>query len=70
MADVEVYQGALFPRLRLKKRKLLLLSRQLMAFLNLGRVSARKIDLDMMPDHVKRDIGLVDGRGPRYEDDR
>jgi hypothetical protein len=28
-----------------------------------------KLDLDDMPDRVKRDMGFLDGREPRYEDD-
>ena len=28
------------------------------------------LDLDTVPDRVKRDLGFLDGRGPRYEDDR
>jgi hypothetical protein len=29
-----------------------------------------RLDLDEMPDRLKRDLGFLDGRGPRYEDDR
>jgi hypothetical protein len=29
-----------------------------------------KLDLEVMPDRVKRDLGFLDGREPRYEDDR
>ncbi|NLS04376.1 hypothetical protein HGP14_13545 [Rhizobium sp. P32RR-XVIII] len=28
-----------------------------------------RIDLDSMPDRVKRDLGFLDGRDPRYEDE-
>lgn len=28
------------------------------------------IDFETMPDHVKRDLGFLDGRDPRYDDDR
>lgn len=33
-----------------------------------GPVSAR-VDLDELPDRVKRDLGFLDGREPYYEDD-
>ncbi|WFU07840.1 hypothetical protein QA646_10960 [Rhizobium sp. CB3090] len=29
-----------------------------------------RLDLDEMPDRLKRDLGFLDGREPRYEDDR
>ncbi|MFS8044193.1 hypothetical protein [Rhizobium sp. BR 314] len=29
-----------------------------------------ELDLDEVPDRVKRDIGFLDGREPRYEDGR
>ncbi|MBB6484204.1 hypothetical protein GGD46_001470 [Rhizobium lusitanum] len=29
-----------------------------------------ELDLDEVPDRVKRDIGFLDGREPRYEDSR
>jgi len=29
-----------------------------------------ELDLDEVPDRVKRDIGFLDGREPRYEDNR
>lgn len=28
------------------------------------------LDLEEMPDRVKRDLGFLDGREPRYQDDR
>lgn len=28
------------------------------------------LDLDEMPDRLKRDLGFLDGREPRYQDDR
>ncbi|MEI1246732.1 hypothetical protein [Rhizobium aouanii] len=28
------------------------------------------LDLDTMPDRVKRDLGFLDGRDPYYEDER
>ena len=28
------------------------------------------LDLDEMPDRLKRDLGFLDGREPHYEDDR
>jgi hypothetical protein len=28
-----------------------------------------ELDLDAMPDHLKRDLGFTDGRDPRYEDE-
>ena len=30
-------------------------------------VRAPRLDLDDMPDRVKRDLGFMDGRDPRYE---
>jgi hypothetical protein len=27
-----------------------------------------RLDLETMPDHMKRDIGFLDGRGPRFGD--
>lgn len=29
-----------------------------------------QLDLDVTPDRIKRDLGFMDGRDPRYEDDR
>jgi hypothetical protein len=29
-----------------------------------------KLDMDVTPDRIKRDLGFLDGRDPRYEDDR
>jgi hypothetical protein len=29
-----------------------------------------RLDLDEMPERLKRDLGFLDGREPRYEDDR
>ncbi|KAA0700580.1 hypothetical protein DTW90_02710 [Neorhizobium sp. P12A] len=37
--------------------------------LSRGDGTPGKIDLDDMPDRVKRDMGFLDGREPRYEDD-
>lgn len=28
------------------------------------------LDLEEIPDRLKRDLGFLDGREPRYEDDR
>ena len=33
-------------------------------------VPSARLDLDGMPDRVKRDLGFLDGRDPRYEDER
>jgi hypothetical protein len=40
------------------------------ALLTRRRLPVGKLDLDGMPDRVKRDLGFLDGREPRYEDDR
>jgi hypothetical protein len=40
------------------------------AFLTRSRLPVGKLDLDAMPDRVKRDLGFLDGREPRYEDER
>lgn len=29
-----------------------------------------RLDIDVTPDRIKRDLGFLDGRDPRYEDDR
>lgn len=29
-----------------------------------------RLDLDEIPDRLKRDLGFLDGREPRYEDNR
>lgn len=29
-----------------------------------------QLDMDVTPDRIKRDLGFMDGRDPRYEDDR
>lgn len=29
-----------------------------------------RLDLEDVPDRVKRDLGFLDGREPRYQDDR
>ena len=29
-----------------------------------------RLDMDAMPDRIKRDLGFLDGRDPHYEDDR
>jgi hypothetical protein len=42
----------------------------LFAFLARRIAPAAKLDLDGMPDRVKRDLGFLDGREPRYEDER
>jgi hypothetical protein len=39
-------------------------------FLTRRRLPVGKLDLDAMPDRVKRDLGFLDGREPRYEDNR
>jgi hypothetical protein len=41
-----------------------------LAFFTKLSVPAAKLDLEAMPDRVKRDLGFLDGRDPRYEDDR
>ena len=28
-----------------------------------------RLDFEIMPDRIKRDLGFLDGRDPRYEDD-
>lgn len=28
-----------------------------------------RLDLEIMPDRIKRDLGFLDGREPRYEED-
>lgn len=28
------------------------------------------LDFETMPDHMMRDLGFLDGRDPRYEDER
>lgn len=35
-----------------------------------GKEPSPHLDLDEMPEQLKRDLGFLDGRGPRYEDDR
>ena len=40
------------------------------ALLARRRLPVGKLDLDTMPDRVKRDLGFLDGREPRYEDER
>ncbi|MEF0938566.1 hypothetical protein [Rhizobium sp. BR 362] len=35
-----------------------------------GAEPSPHLDLDEMPDRLKRDLGFLDGREPRYEDDR
>jgi hypothetical protein len=35
-----------------------------------GMEPSPRLDLDEMPDRLKRDLGFLDGREPRYEDDR
>ncbi|MGO4563879.1 hypothetical protein AB4Z52_02245 [Rhizobium sp. 2YAF20] len=42
----------------------------LFVFLARRVAPAAKLDLDGMPDRVKRDLGFLDGREPRYEDER
>jgi hypothetical protein len=42
----------------------------LFAFLARCRLPVGKLDLDAMPDRVKRDLGFLDGREPRYEDEQ
>ena len=29
-----------------------------------------RLDMEATPDRIKRDLGFLDGRDPRYEDDR
>ncbi|MBW9055182.1 hypothetical protein [Rhizobium mesosinicum] len=29
-----------------------------------------RLDIEVTPDRIKRDLGFLDGRDPRYEDDR
>jgi hypothetical protein len=33
------------------------------------RKTPSRLDLDAVPDRVKRDLGFLDGREPYYEDD-
>jgi hypothetical protein len=37
-----------------------------------GGIGSRipRLDMDAMPDRIKRDLGFLDGRDPHYEDDR
>ncbi|MBB4566084.1 hypothetical protein [Rhizobium leucaenae] len=35
-----------------------------------GTEPSPHLDLDEMPDRLKRDLGFLDGREPHYEDDR
>lgn len=37
-----------------------------------GGIGSRmpQLDMDVTPDRIKRDLGFLDGRDPRYEDDR
>jgi hypothetical protein len=35
-----------------------------------GAEPSPRLDLDEMPERLKRDLGFLDGREPRYEDDR
>ncbi|MBB5576449.1 hypothetical protein QDX27_04605 [Rhizobium sp. BR 318] len=35
-----------------------------------GTEPSPHLDLEGMPDRLKRDLGFLDGREPRYEDDR
>ncbi|MET0746799.1 MAG: hypothetical protein ABWY49_01280 [Rhizobium sp.] len=39
-------------------------------FAKLAARKVKKLDLEVMPDRVKRDLGFLDGREPRYEDER
>ncbi|HEX8049376.1 hypothetical protein [Rhizobium sp.] len=32
--------------------------------------SLPRLDLDEMPEQIKRDLGFLDGRAPHYEDSR
>jgi hypothetical protein len=54
----------------MKPRAHLPVLRALFAFLTRVRLPVGKLDLDAMPERVKRDLGFLDGREPRYEDDR
>jgi len=60
--------GIVEPLLIAKQRTTL--SAKLLALFAKTRLSAAKLDLEVMPDRVKRDLGFLDGRDPRYEDDR
>jgi hypothetical protein len=53
-----------------KPRAHLPVMRALFALLTKCRLPVGKLDLDAIPDRVKRDIGFLDGREPRYEDER
>ncbi|WHO73427.1 hypothetical protein [Rhizobium sp. BT03] len=44
------------------------LLRLVMGFLGNPRGSRSKLDLESTPDSWKRDLGFMDGRGPRRED--
>ncbi|ANL70216.1 hypothetical protein AMC83_CH00173 [Rhizobium phaseoli] len=33
-----------------------------------GSGSRPKLDVEATPDHLKRDLGFIDGRNPRHED--
>jgi hypothetical protein len=43
--------------------------RRVGALLALCLFSRESLDLEMMPDHLKRDLGFLDGPDPRYEDE-
>ena len=53
-----------------KPRAHLLLLEAVFEFLTRRRLPVGELDLDAMPDRVKRDLGFLDGREPRYEDNR
>ncbi|TCS04663.1 MULTISPECIES: hypothetical protein [unclassified Rhizobium] len=37
----------------------------------IGGIGSRmpRLDMDVTPDRIKRDLGFLDGREPRYEED-
>ena len=43
---------------------------RLLAIITRKSLPTGKLDLEVMPDRVKRDLGFLDGRDPRHVDER
>ncbi len=43
---------------------------RLLAIITRKPLPTGKLDFEMMPDRVKRDLGFLDGRDPRHVDER
>ncbi|MGA1802371.1 hypothetical protein [Rhizobium sp. HT1-10] len=43
---------------------------RLLAIITRKSLPMGKLDLEAMPDRVKRDLGFLDGRDPRHVDER